>query len=207
MRAAKQLFFARGFANTALRAIATEAGTSESGVLRIYQSKTGLLRAVYAECWADLNARIDEAVSAAAERDPDPRNLLMVLMRTVLERYQDDPPLMNFMLSHFGFHDTTGLSKDDGIDPLVDSLVRDEYHHYLERIHTLCAAVLRDRPDLTQAGVTAAALGHIFTSIVYGIQAGWYMASQEPETPTPQVNIHEALTAVKFFMYPRTAPS
>ena len=50
MRAAKQLFFAKGFAGTPLRAIANEAGTSESGVLRLYHSKNGLLRAVYASC-------------------------------------------------------------------------------------------------------------------------------------------------------------
>ena len=55
MRAAKQLFFAKGFAGTPLRAIATEAGTSESGVLRLYHSKNGLLRAVYASCWAEIN--------------------------------------------------------------------------------------------------------------------------------------------------------
>ncbi len=76
MRAAKQLFFARGFANTPLRAIAKEAGTSESGVLRIYHSKTGLLRAVYAECWAELNVLIEKALVAATKRDSDPRNLL-----------------------------------------------------------------------------------------------------------------------------------
>jgi AcrR family transcriptional regulator len=204
LRAAKQLFFVRGFFNTPLRAIANEAGTSESGVLRIYHSKTGLLRAVYAECWSDVNAGIDQALSIAAERDPDPRNLLLVVMRTVLEHYQDDPPLMNFMLSHFGFNETTGLSTDEGIDPSVDSRVRDEYHRYLERIHGLCGAVVKSRPELRGAGVTAAALGHIFTSIIYGIQAGWYMASQEPGGTTPGVTIEEVLATTKFFLYPET---
>ena len=202
MRAAKQLFFARGYADTPLRAIAKEAGTSESGVLRIYHSKTGLLRAVYAECWAELNIRIEEAVVAAARRDSDPRNLLIVLMRTVLERYQEDPSLMNFMLSDFGFRETAGLSSSESIDPLIDARVRDEYHRYLTRIHDLCGAVVKDRPWLAEAGVTSAALGHIYTSIVFGIQAGWYMESQEPLTPASHVTIEETLAAVKFFMYP-----
>jgi AcrR family transcriptional regulator len=202
MRAAKQLFFARGFANTPLRAIAKEAGTSESGVLRIYHSKIGLLRAVYAECWAELNVLIEKALVAATKRDSDPRNLLIVLMRTVLEHYQEDPPLMNFMLSDFGFRETAGLSSSESIDPLIDARVRDEYHRYLERIHDLCEAAVKDRPWLAEAGVTPAALGHIYTSIVFGIQAGWYMESQEPLTPAPHVTIEETLTAVRFFMYP-----
>ena len=72
MRAAKQLFFAKGFAGTPLRAIANEAGTSESGVLRLYHSKNGLLRAVYASCYAEINDHVDAAVAAAAEMNPDP---------------------------------------------------------------------------------------------------------------------------------------
>ncbi len=123
-------------------------------------------------------------------------------MRTVLEHYQEDPPLMNFMLSDFGFRETAGLSSGENIDPLIDARVRDEYHRYLARIHDLCEAAVKNRPWLAEAGVTPAALGHIYTSIVFGIQAGWYMESQEPLTPAPHVTIEETLTAVRFFMYP-----
>ena len=74
LRAARQLFFARGYVDTSLRAIATEAGTSESGILRTYRSKGGLLRAVYASLWAEVNVRIDEAMSQAAPHDPSAEN-------------------------------------------------------------------------------------------------------------------------------------
>jgi AcrR family transcriptional regulator len=205
--AARQLFFAKGFAKTPLRAIANEAGTSESGVLRIYQSKNGVLRAVYASCWAEINAHVDQAMVVAAEQDPDPRYLLIQLMRAILEGYQSDPVMNIFLLSHFGFRETTGLSPEEGVDPAIDSAVREEYHRYLKRIHDLCNEVARSRPLLAEAGVTSVALGHIFTSIIYGIQVGWYMAEEDRETTPPSVTIEEALAAVRFVLYPKTFAS
>lgn len=202
LRAAKQLFFTRGFANTSLRAIASEAGTSESGILRIYRSKAGLLRAVYASCWAELNVRIDEAMASATRRDSDPRHLLLELTRTVLESYQADPPKMQFMLSHFGFRDTTGLARLDDVDPSVDSQVREEYHRYLRRIQDLCNAIAASHPRLIDGGVSVATLGHFAISIIYGIQTGWYMAEQEQAAEQTVATIDDVLAAVRFFLYP-----
>jgi AcrR family transcriptional regulator len=202
MRSAKELFFARGFADTTLRSIASGAGTSESGVLRLFHSKTGLLRAVYASCWAETNEEVERALAQAALRDPDPRNLLLELMRAVLQRYQANPASMTFMLSHFGFRDTSGLNDDRAVDPEIDRRVRDEYHTYLNRIHDLCHEVASNRPDLVERGVTPVALGHVFTSITYGIQAGWYMAAQEHGATVPDVSVEEALAAARFFLYP-----
>jgi len=202
MRAAKDLFFARGYANTSLRSIATEAGTSESGVLRVYGSKNGLLRALYASCWAEINERVDEAMVAAEEVDPDPRNLLLELIRTVWQIYQDDPRMMSFLLSHFGFRETFGLDDADGVDRDIDEKVRQEYYRYLSRPHELCSAVAESRPALAEAGVTAAALGHIFVSIIYGIQTSWLMAGRETDTSVPLVTMDEALAAAKSLIYP-----
>ena len=206
MRAAKELFFARGFANTSLRAIANEAGTSESGVLRIYGSKDGLLRAVYASCWTEINTRVDEAMAAAAKDDPDPRNLLLQLTRAVWQGYQDDPQTRVFVINHFGSRETTGLRSLENVDPSIDEKVRWEYHHYLTRIHDLCEAVVESQPSLARAGVTSVALGHVFTSIIHGIQAGWNAAAQEDE-PVVQVTMEEALTTARFFLYPETLAS
>ncbi len=201
MRAAKDLFFARGFGRTALRTIANEAGTSESGVLRIYGSKSGLLRAVYASCWAEINDRVDETMAAVVE-DPDPCRHLVELMRAIWQVYQENPPMVTFMLSHFGFRETSGLSPLEDIDPRIDEEVRHEYHRYLNRIHDACHAVIESRPALARAGVAPAALGHVFISIIYGIQISWFMAQQEEGTTLPQVTMDEALTAVKFFLSP-----
>jgi AcrR family transcriptional regulator len=200
LSSARRLFVARGFAKTPLRAIAKEAGTSESGVLRIYHSKNGVLRAVYASCWAEINAHIDRALAAAAGDDADPRNLLIQLMKAVLEGYQADPPMNTFMLSHFGFRDTMGLSPDEEIDPAVDAAVKRQYHSYLDRIYGLCDEVAKTWPALDRAGVSSAALGEIVVSVIYGIQTSWYMA--EEEQTEPRVGIDEAVTTMKFLLFP-----
>jgi AcrR family transcriptional regulator len=206
MQAAKDLFFARGFGRTALRTIASEAGTSESGVLRVYGSKSGLLRAVYASCWADINARLDVAM-VTVESDPDPCHRLVGLMRAVWQVYREDPPMMTFLLSHFGFRETNGLETIEDVDPTIDESVRQEYRRYLCRIHDLCNSVIDSRPDFARAGVTPAALGHTFTSIIYGIQTSWCMAQQEGGTTLPQVSLDEALSAAKFFLRPEALAS
>ncbi len=202
LSSAKRLFIAKGFAKTPLRAIANEAGTSESGVLRIYQSKNGVLRAVYASCWDEINGRIEESMAVAAQQDSDPRSLLIQLLRAVLENYQADPAMNIFMLSHFGFRDTMGLSPDAEVDPNVDAAVREGYHVYLGRIRGLCDQVAEGWPALGRAGVTSAALAEFVTSIIYGIQTSWFMAEEEQDSPQPRVSIDEAAAALKFFLYP-----
>ena len=204
MRSAKELFFVRGFANTQLRAIAHGAGTSESGVLRLYGSKNGLLRAVYASCWGEINDRVDEALVEAAANDPDPRNLLMELARTVWQGYRADPDMHIFLLSHFGFRETTGLSPDDSIDPAIGEGVKREYHRYLERIHGLSHEVVTGRPELAGTGVNAVALGHALTAIVHGIQTSWYMASQEPEITQSPVSVEDGMAVMRLFLYPES---
>ncbi len=202
MRAAKELFFAKGYASTSLRAIAGEAGTSESGVLRIYGSKGGLLRAVYASCWAEINDRVDEAMIVAERDDPDPRNLLFELIRTVWQEYQEDPHKMIFMLSHFGFRDTSGLEETEGIDPAIDERVKQEYRRYLRRAHDLCAAVADSRPALAETGVTSTALAHMFVAIIFGIQTSWYMGDLEEQLLIPRITLDEALAVARSFVYP-----
>lgn len=204
MRSARELFFARGFVNTQLRAIAIGAGTSESGVLRLYGSKNGLLRAVYASCWGEINDRVDKALAEAAETDPDSRNLLMELARTVWQGYQADPDMHIFLLGHFGFRETTGLSPDDSIDPAIGEGVKREYHRYLERIHDLCRQVVADRSELAGTGVNAVALGHALTAIVHGIQTSWYMASQEPEITQSPVSVEDGMAVMRLFLYPES---
>jgi AcrR family transcriptional regulator len=207
MRAAKQLFFAKGFAKTSLRAIANEAGTSESGVLRLYHSKNGLVRAVYASCYAEINDHVEAALARAALDDPDPRHLLIEVARTVLNGYQADPQMNAFLLSHFGFRDSMGLGPEEGVDPAIDREVKQEYHRYLDRIHELSQAVTTNRPGLAGTGVTRVALAEIFTSIIYGIQTSWIMAEEEQDPTRPRVTVDEAVAAMRFFLYPETVSS
>lgn len=201
MGAARELFFANGFLSTPLRVIANKGGTSESGVLRIYGSKSGLLRAVYASCWAEINDRVDQALAAAAEKSSDPRYLLLELTQTVWQVYQDNPRMMVFMMSHFGFRETIGLGRtDDNVPPEIDETLKREYHRYVNRITDLCDAITRNEPAFAESGLTPAGLGHVFTSIIHSLQTNRYMALQE--SAEPDLSLEEVLAVARFFLYP-----
>jgi hypothetical protein len=157
---------------------------------------------VYASCWAQINSRVDAALAVAAEKDRDPRNLIIELMRAIWQGFHEDSQMTTFMISHYGYRETAGLSGIEGMDPSVDERLKEPYHQYLNRIHELCEEVITSTPALTEAGVTSAALGHIVISITHGIQTSWYMARSEGDTTQPQVTMDEALTVAKFFLYP-----
>jgi len=202
LRAAEDLFFAKGYANTQLRAIARSAGSSESGILRLFHSKNGLIRAVYVSCWKQLNDQIDSAVAAAAAVDPDPRNLLLALARAVLQGYEENPAMFGFLISHFGIRDTNGLTASDSVDPEIDAEVRRQYHRYLDRIDQLCSAVAAGRPALAAAGVTSGVIAEMLTSVLYGIQTGWHMAELEKDPTSQRIATEDVLAALRFFLYP-----
>jgi len=201
LTAARELFLERGFAKTQLWAIAARAGTSESGILRVYHSKDGLLRAVYAWCWAEINDLVDEAMARARRDDADPRDLLLELARTVLGFYHADPAWTSFMLGHFGQRATSGLGDAEGVDARIDTVVKSEYHRYIQHISDLCSVIADSHPCLERGGVTRAALAEFVTSILYGVQTSWHMADQDPGA-LHRITLDEALSALRFFLYP-----
>ena len=70
LRAAKRLFAANGYEQSATSAIAREAGTSESQLMRYFGGKAGLLEALFDDAWKHLNARVDRAVGSTEEPRP-----------------------------------------------------------------------------------------------------------------------------------------
>lgn len=96
--AAKQLFAQQGYENTSTVAIAREAGTSESQLMKHFGSKQGLLVAILDRGWVGINERIQaipnaspadrllsvlQAVSAELEKDPELKTLAMLESRRV----------------------------------------------------------------------------------------------------------------------------
>src|ERR687898_40350 len=67
LKAAKRLFAAQGYEQTATSAIARAAGTSESQLMRYFGGKAGLLEALFDEAWVDLNTRVDRVLQAESE--------------------------------------------------------------------------------------------------------------------------------------------
>jgi AcrR family transcriptional regulator len=63
--AAKSLFSRLGYEQTSTAAVAREAGTSESQLVRYFRTKAGLLEAIFEEAWRPMNARIHDLLTDA----------------------------------------------------------------------------------------------------------------------------------------------
>lgn len=94
LQAAKRLFARHGYEQTATSAIAREAGTSESQLMRYFGGKVGLLEALFNEAWADLNERVKQAVDEAAGN----REAILAMLQTIVSALARDPDLGTLFL-------------------------------------------------------------------------------------------------------------
>jgi AcrR family transcriptional regulator len=91
--AAKQLFSQRGYENTSTVAIARQAGTSESQLMKHFGSKEGLLEAIFERGWTSLAPEM-----ARAKELDSPRARLRALLEVVVGGLERDPELMELMM-------------------------------------------------------------------------------------------------------------
>jgi AcrR family transcriptional regulator len=92
--AAKRLFAAHGYERTATSAIAREAGTSESQLMRYFGGKVGLLEALFEDAWAHLNERVARAVRAAEGN----RASLLEAVQSVVVSLSRDPDMATLVM-------------------------------------------------------------------------------------------------------------
>ena len=88
LRAAKHLFAQNGYENASTVAIAREAGTSESQLMKHFGSKQGLLLAIFDRGWNSIIERVKATNHAASPAD----RLLAMLTATTIE-FENDPQL------------------------------------------------------------------------------------------------------------------
>jgi AcrR family transcriptional regulator len=89
LAAAKTLFARQGYENTATSAIARDASTSESQLVRYFGGKAGLLDAIFDESWAPLNARVHDLLADAV----DARHAVGAILTAVLSAFERDEEL------------------------------------------------------------------------------------------------------------------
>ena len=89
LRVAKGLFANRGYEHTSTSAIARQAGTSESQLMKHFGSKAGLLEAIFIEGWIEIT----EQARAATEGLASPADRFQAITNAVLERLERDPEL------------------------------------------------------------------------------------------------------------------
>lgn len=94
LAAAKRLFAAHGYEQSATSAIAREAGTSESQLMRYFGGKAGLLDALFDDAWVQLNARVARAVRATSGN----RERLLAAIHSLIGALARDRDLTTLML-------------------------------------------------------------------------------------------------------------
>jgi AcrR family transcriptional regulator len=94
LKAAKRLFSSQGYEQTATSAIARNAGTSESQLMRYFGGKIGVLDALLDEAWADINRR----VSKVSETGPTARDRILGVSGAVVAALARDPELATLVL-------------------------------------------------------------------------------------------------------------
>lgn len=91
---AKVLFARHGYESTPTAAICRQAGTSESQLLKHFESKQGLLEAIFEEAWRHINP----AIRLATESIANPREQLLMLIEMVLNFLSKDQDLLLLFL-------------------------------------------------------------------------------------------------------------
>jgi AcrR family transcriptional regulator len=86
LAAGRTLFAQHGYEQVSTSAIARQAGTSESQLIRYFSSKAGLLDAVFNDCWGPLNHEVQQRVMGAA----NVREALTSVLECVIEAFSKD---------------------------------------------------------------------------------------------------------------------
>jgi AcrR family transcriptional regulator len=147
LRAAKRLFAESGYENTSTVAIAREAGTSESQLMKHFGSKQGLLVAIFDRGWVAVGERIKATnhSSSAADR-------LMSMLTAVSIEFENDPQLK--VLSAL---ESRRVRKDSS-----DILLSRGYRQFRELLDRTLIDMRTEglvRADLNMDAVRAAVLG------------------------------------------------
>lgn len=90
----KVLFARHGYEQTSTAAIAREAGTSESQLVRYFGGKSGLLEAIFNESWNALTAQLQPAAMQAQHS----REALLRILNLVLSVFDRDHDVASLFL-------------------------------------------------------------------------------------------------------------
>ncbi|MGO9492855.1 MAG: TetR/AcrR family transcriptional regulator [Terracidiphilus sp.] len=149
LQAAKHLFARNGYENTSTVAIAREAGTSESQLMKHFGSKQGLLSDILDRGWASVIQRVQALRTDA----PSTHRLLNMLEAIVIEM-ENDQELKELMTL-----EARRVRRDSR-----DVLMSRGYRQFTELFDGLLSEMRREeqiRPDVNLEAVRAAFIGMV----------------------------------------------
>lgn len=93
LEAAKSLFASKGYDLTTTALIARQAGTSESQIIKYYESKEGVLVAVFNDAWSRITQQLEPLRSMVSGADR-----LEAVVGVMLNFFRAEPALQELML-------------------------------------------------------------------------------------------------------------
>lgn len=147
LRAAKQLFAQNGYENTSTVAIARDAGTSESQLMKHFGSKQGLLMAILDRGWNMIIERIKVTTPATSASD----RLVGMLSAATIE-FESDPQFKILAALE------AGRVRKDSNEVMISRGYR-RFREMLDRVLIDLRTEGTIRPDLNLDAVRAAILG------------------------------------------------
>src|SRR5689334_11389985 len=137
LETAKRLFAAQGVENTTTAQIARDSGTSESQLVKYFQTKEGLLQAIFEAGWRRLGF-VFMASSIASE----PEERLRIIFELFLKALNEDPELRQLFL----------LEGRRVRHKSHDILLTEGYFHLMREVEHLAAAVMAKNPNPPKIG-------------------------------------------------------
>lgn len=195
LAAAKRLMAEGGYERTSTAAIAREAGSSESQLVRYFESKAGLLDAIFNESWALLIPRMTQVIGGA----PTARAAIVKVLSAMIHMLDRDPELARLMflegrrvrgsagevLLSQGFVDFSGR-----IEQLVERGQSDgSFDRRMNRVAISSAllgaaeAMVRDRLLAKPAPFKESQINEVFEAIVSGLAPT--RAARQPRAGAP----------------------
>ena len=166
LSAALSLIAQQGYAHTSTAQVARTAGTSESQLIKHFESKEGLLEALFEIAWKDLNGRAGQL----APSDPDPVRRLRAIVGLMLSRMAGNDEVRRLLLFEGRRIRSRGAAVSEGFlrfVEVIDTLVLDAKRAGRLRVPVAppairslligaCEGMLRDRQLAEEADYPAA---------------------------------------------------
>jgi AcrR family transcriptional regulator len=147
LMAAKRLFAYNGYENTSTVAIAREAGTSESQLMKHFGSKRGLLAVILDRGWTSIAARAHAMPSSGS-----PGDRLFGALEAIIVELESDSDMKNLILL-----ETRRVRKDNR-----DVFVSQGFQQFSETVNALLRQLREEghiRKDVNLEAIRAAFVG------------------------------------------------
>jgi len=148
--AAKDLFAERGYEDSSTAEICRLAGTSQSQLVKHFNSKLGLLEAVFENAWEQINP----AIRLAVQKIPSPTDKLRIVVDMVLTFLERDRALRTLFLL-----EGRRIRGDGHMVVLTPGFV--EFIHFLDAILEEMAAKGELSPDVHIQALRSGFMGAI----------------------------------------------